>query len=68
MQDPSYHPLGCLDGCRQPGAKAMRRRAKPEVKVIYFRILFKADEDGDGSGKTVLPPADQPVQLAMFAS
>ena len=45
------------------GAKARQRRGKPEVKVLYFRSLFETDKDDD---KPVLP-AEQPVQLAMFA-
>jgi hypothetical protein len=45
-------------------AKARQRRAKPEVKVVYFRSLFEAEEDG---GNVILPSAEQPVQLAMFA-
>ena len=45
------------------GAKARQRRARPEVKVLYFRSLFEAEED---DGKVVLP-TEQPVQLAMFA-
>jgi hypothetical protein len=43
--------------------KARQRRVKPEVKVVYFRSLFDGEED---KGKAVLP-AEQPVQLAMFA-
>jgi hypothetical protein len=35
-----------------------------EVKVIYIRSLFEAEED---EGKDFLPFAEQPVQLAMFA-
>jgi superfamily II DNA/RNA helicase len=45
-------------------AKATRRRARPEVKVLYFRSLFDAEEDGD---KVIVPATEQPVQLAMFA-
>jgi superfamily II DNA/RNA helicase len=46
-------------------AKARQRRAKPKVKVVYFGTLFEAEMDRyEGE----LLPADQPVQLAMFAS
>ena len=45
------------------GAKVRQRRGKPEVKVLFFRSLFDAEE---GDGKVMLP-AEQPVQLAMFA-
>ena len=45
-----------------PSAK--QRSRKPLVKVLYFRSLFDAEE---GEGKVILPPADEPVQLAMFA-
>ena len=41
--------------------KARHRRAKPEVKVVSFGSLLEAN-DGEG-----LSPADEPVQLAMFA-
>ena len=41
-----------------------KRRGKPEVKVLYFQSLF--DAEGDDGG-TNLPPAEQPIQLAMFA-
>ena len=44
--------------------KATRRRARPAVKVLYFRTLFDADEDDDD---IVVLPAAQPVQLVMFA-
>ena len=44
--------------------KARQRRAKPEVKVLYFRSLFEAEED---DGKVIVPATEQPVQLAMFA-
>ncbi len=44
--------------------KARQRRGKPEVKVLYFRSLFEYEEDCE---KVILPPAEQPVQLAMFA-
>jgi len=44
--------------------KARQRWDKSEVKVLYFRNLFDAEED---DGKPVLPPAEQPVKLAMFA-
>ena len=43
--------------------KVKQRRAKPEVKVVYFRNLFDVDAD-DGQAPR---PAEQPVQLAMFA-
>jgi len=45
-------------------SKGRQRRAKPEVKVIYFRSIFEAEED---DGKVILPSPEQPVQLAMFA-
>ena len=44
--------------------KAGQRHGKPEVKVLYFRSLFDAEED---DVTAILPPSDQPVQLAMFA-
>ena len=47
-----------------------KRRRKPQVSVVYFRHLLEGDEGGEnGHGKdpVVLPPADEPVQLAMFA-
>jgi hypothetical protein len=44
--------------------KPRRSRSKPEVKVIYLANLFEAEED---DGMAVLAPADQPIQLAMFA-
>jgi hypothetical protein len=44
--------------CRRP-------RSKQEVKVLYFRSLFEAEED---NGQVILASAEQPVQLAMFAS
>ncbi|MBN1140052.1 MAG: hypothetical protein JXM73_26015, partial [Anaerolineae bacterium] len=44
--------------------KATRRRTRPEVKVLYFRSLFDAEEGGD---KVIVPATEQPVQLAMFA-
>jgi hypothetical protein len=44
-------------------AKARQRRTKQEVKVLYFRSLFGAEED---EGKVGLP-VDEPVQFAMFA-
>ena len=46
------------------GAKARRRQAKPEVKVLYFRDLFDTQEDGS---IVVIPPAEQPTQHVMFA-
>ncbi len=46
------------------GTKARQRRGRSEVKVLYFGSLLKAEED---DGKVVLPSAEQPVQLAMFA-
>jgi superfamily II DNA/RNA helicase len=46
------------------GTKVRQRRANPQVKVLYFRNLFEAEED---DGEVILPPAEQPVQLAMFA-
>jgi hypothetical protein len=45
-------------------AKAKRRRSKPEVKVLYFRSIFDAEEH---DGKAIVPSTEQPVQLAMFA-
>ena len=42
------------------GTKARQRRAKPEVKVLYFRSLFDAKENDE---QVILPPAEQPVQL-----
>jgi len=45
------------------GAKAKQRRARSEVKVLYFGSLFEAEDD---IGNVVLP-VEQPVQLAMFA-
>jgi hypothetical protein len=45
------------------GAKVRQRQGKPEVKGLYFRSLFDAEE---GDGKVILP-AKKPVQLAMFA-
>jgi len=44
--------------------KARQCRAKPEVKLLYFRSLLEADED---NGNVILPPVEQPVQLAMSA-
>jgi hypothetical protein len=44
--------------------KARRRRSKPEVKVLYFRDLFEAEE---ADGKMILPTTEEPMQLAMFA-
>ncbi len=44
--------------------KATPRRARPEVKVLYFRSLFDVGED---DGKWILPSSEQPVQLAMFS-
>jgi hypothetical protein len=46
------------------GAKARQRRGKPEVKVLYFRSLFDAEED---DGQVIVPATEHPVQLAMFA-
>ena len=46
------------------GAKARPRRGKPEVQVLYVGSLFDVAEDDD---QVILPPAGQPVQLAMFA-
>ena len=46
------------------------RRRKPQVSVVYFRNLFDGDErhdNGGGKGQEVRPPAEEPVQLAMFA-
>jgi hypothetical protein len=43
--------------------KARRRQGKPEVRVLYFRNLFAGEEDD----RKVALPADEPVQLAMFA-
>ena len=43
--------------------KATRRRARPEVKVLYFRNILDVDEERD----KIVPPPEQPVQLAMFA-
>ena len=45
--------------------KATRRRARPEVKVLYYRELFEG-EVGDND-RIVLPPSEPPVQLAMFS-
>jgi hypothetical protein len=45
--------------------KTQRRRGKPEVKMLYFRSLFDAEED---DGKTTVPATKQPVQLTMFAT
>ena len=47
------------------GAKARQRRARPKVKVVYFRSLFEDEED---AGKAILPSSENPVQLAMFAT
>jgi len=44
--------------------KAKRSRARPEVKVLYFRSLFDIGED---DGQVNVPATEQPVQLAMFA-
>jgi hypothetical protein len=44
--------------------KARQSRAKPDVKVVYFRNLFEADED---DCMVIVPATEQPVQLAMFA-
>ena len=44
--------------------KATRRRARPEVKVLYLGSLFEAGED---HSKLIVAAAEQPVQLAMFA-
>ena len=46
------------------GAKARQRRGKPEVRVLYYRSLFEAEED---DGEAILALDEQPVQLAMFA-
>ena len=43
--------------------KSRQRRARSEVRVLYFRNLFPADEDEQKS----VPSIDEPVQLAMFA-
>ncbi|MFC2037486.1 helicase-related protein, partial [Chloroflexota bacterium] len=48
----------------RPQAKARQRRGKPEVKVLYLPTLFGAEE---GDAESLLPPTEQPVQLAMFA-
>ena len=45
--------------------KARQRRARPEVKVVYFRNLFEAEDD---DGHAILATTEQPVQLAMFAT
>jgi hypothetical protein len=42
---------------------AMRRRGKPDVKVVYFRSLLDAEEE---DGMVILAPSQEPVQLAMF--
>ena len=44
--------------------KARQRRAKPEVKVLYFRDLLEAEED---DSKVIVPATEQPVQSALFA-
>jgi len=44
--------------------KAKQRQGRSEVKVLYFRSLFRAEENGR---KMVVPASDQPVQLVMFA-
>ena len=50
---------------RLPVPATMKRRSRqPQVKVVYFGSLFEADQ---ADGKPILPPADEPVQLAMFA-
>ena len=44
--------------------KARQRQVKPEVKVVYFRSLFDAEE----SAQTIAPATERhPVQLTMFA-
>jgi hypothetical protein len=47
-----------------PPARARQSRGKPQVKVLYFRSLFEAEGE---DVKAALPPADEPVQLAVFA-
>jgi hypothetical protein len=48
--------------------KARQRRKPPQVSVVCFRHLLEGDEGGDnGQGRAVHPPAEEPVQLAMFA-
>ena len=50
---------------RLPVPPTTRKRSRqPQIKVLYFRSLFEPQE---GKEKTILPPADEPVQLAMFA-
>jgi hypothetical protein len=44
--------------------KIRQRRARPEVKVVYFRSLLESEED---DSEVILPSAERPVQLAMFA-
>jgi hypothetical protein len=46
------------------GEKTRHRRAKSEVKVVYFRSLPDTDED---QREGISPPIELPVQLAMFA-
>jgi hypothetical protein len=49
---------------RVPAQTQTRQRCgKPEVKVLYCRGLFEAEED---DSKAILPASVQPVQLAMF--
>jgi hypothetical protein len=43
--------------------KARQHRGKPEVKVLYFRDLFAGEEND----RKVALPADELVQLVMFA-
>jgi hypothetical protein len=48
---------------RVPAQAKGKKRRQPEVRVLYYRSLFQADESDD---KVVLP-LEQPVQLSMFA-
>ena len=63
--------LACGSFGRAPVQRKARRRPKPQVSVVYFRNLELLDVDKDGNNGSskdkVLTPADEPVQLAMFA-
>ena len=46
--------------------KANRQRGQPKVSVMYFRNILESVHGNSTGDNMVLPPADQPVQLAMF--
>ena len=45
--------------------KARQRRAKLQVKVVYFRNLFNGQEN---DGEVIVSVTEQPVQLTIFAT